>query len=229
MTANDIVRRALILAKVMAANAEVSGTNGADALDTLRDMLDIWSAEGIAIPYLTTENYALTIGKQSYTYGTGGDFNAARPVNISDMYLRDANGNDQPVCEISQERYNSLVDKDLSGTPSGYYYVPSYPLGTIYLNRSPEAADTLYIDALKELTKPDLLADTMTFPPGYTRAIRYNLAVELAAEHETRLTDTVFSIAASSKRTIENLNIRIPTMTTDYPQRGTFDIYTGTS
>lgn len=227
-TASEIIRRSLLLIGELEEDETPSSTQSADGLSALQEMMESWSAEGLMIPYITTENYTLTTGQASYTYGTGGDFNAARPMSIEDAYLRDSNGDDSPIQIIDRDRYNEITDKDLSGEPSDLYYVPSYATGTVYLNRAPDAAYTLYMDVLKELTTPTALTDSLSFPPGYTRAIRYNLAIEIAPEYAAPIPDAVALIARRSKNTLETRNIRVPMMESDVPSSGgRFNIYTG--
>jgi hypothetical protein len=50
-------------------------------------------------------------------------------------------------------------------------------------------------------------SSTFSLPPGYGRALRYNLAVELASEFGAALDPTVSAIAQSSKADLRQLNV----------------------
>lgn len=226
-TVNELIRRSLLLIGEIESDETLTADQSADGLSALQDMLSSWSVDSIKIPYVTTESFTLTVSKQSYTYGTGGDFNSTRPVQIEDVYLRE-NNQDYPVEIIRQDRYNEIVNKSASGRPAEIYYVPGYPLGLVYLDVASDKAYTLVFDVLKELTNPTAITDSVSFPEGYLRAIRFNLAVELAAEYSIPVKNEVAMIARESKKAIERSNLRVPTMETDFPFiSSTFNINTG--
>lgn len=226
-TAQQIFTKSLKLLYVLEAGGTPSANDLTDGLEALQDMLDAWSADDIMIPYITTENYTLTIGQNSYTYGTGGNFNASRPVEITAAYLRDSSGLDVPLEILNQEKYNAITDKDLSAKPTGIYYVPSYPTGTVYFNCDPDAAYTLYVDTLKPLTQPSVIGDNVNFQPGYKDLMTYNLALRIAPMYQVSVSHEVALIANNLMNAIERKNLRVPVLTPDFPVSGSFNINTG--
>jgi hypothetical protein len=56
----------------------------------------------------------------------------------------------------------------------------------LHLNPVPSAADTLVLYTWQQLSRFAATSDTFDLPPGYARAIRYNLALELAPEYGFR-------------------------------------------
>lgn len=226
MTAKDIIRRALLLIGAVDSGETLEADMAADGLSALQDMIESWSNDDLLIPYISTESYALTPGQASYTYGTGGDFNAEKPMEIIEAYLRDANNDDLPIKIISQETYNNIVEKGASGIPSQLYYVPE-TLGKVYLDQAPSSSYTLYMDVQKALSSPSALTTTLAFPNGYNRALRYNLAIELAPEYKVSVKPEVIKIAEESKSQLERQNLRVPIMKSDYQVKSTFNINTG--
>ncbi len=77
--------------------------------------------------------------------------------------------------------------------------------------------------------------DTLDLPPGYERALKYNLAVEIAPEYEREASSTVKDIAKTSYGVVVRTNQQYfqPTMITDaillqdYYNNWGFNIYGG--
>jgi len=89
MTGLDLVSRSLSLIGVLASGETPSGAESSDGLSFLNDLLDSWNAERLMVFTITREAFDsngnpfyLTLGKQDYTMGTGGNFNFPRPARI---------------------------------------------------------------------------------------------------------------------------------------------------
>jgi len=70
----------------------------------------------------------------------------------------------------------------------------------------------------------------LTFPPGYLRAFRYNLALELAPEFNMDPSAQVARIAMTSKRDVKRINNPDDVMSMPYAivaTRQRFNIYAG--
>jgi hypothetical protein len=105
-----------------------------------------------------------------------------------------------------------------------------YPDATMTIYPVPTRDLEWHIVSIEELTRPALLADTLSFPPGYLRAFRYNLACELAAEFGVEPPPTVQTIAMTSKRNLKRINnpddvMALPFALVNNRQR--FNIYSG--
>jgi hypothetical protein len=84
--------------------------------------------------------------------------------------------------------------------------------------------------SVEKLTQPALLSTEMSFPPGYLRAFRYNLACELAPEFGVEPSPTVSRIAMYSKRNLKRINNPDDIMALPYSIVGTrqrYNIYAG--
>jgi len=84
--------------------------------------------------------------------------------------------------------------------------------------------------SVQELTKPATLSTILTFPPGYLRAFKYNLACEIATEFGIEPPQTVQRIAMTSKRNLKRINNPDDVMSMPYSivaSRQRFNIYAG--
>jgi len=179
-----------------------------DGLVSLNTMLDSWSNESLALYATLQENFALVASTNSYTIGSGGVFNTTRPVKITNAFIRDSNNIDIPVKVLrSRDSYDLITLKTSSSTyPQYLYYDTAFPLGTIYLWPTPSAVTTLYLDSYKQLQQFAALTTALAMPPGYERAIVYNLAMEIASEYGVTPSPIVMSIAVESKAILKRIN-----------------------
>lgn len=70
--------------------------------------------------------------------------------------------------------------------------------------------------------------DEIELPPGYERALRYNLAVELYPEYGKEPPASIYSAAQESKAAIKRMNIKPSYLVTDpFFTRRPFNILTG--
>jgi hypothetical protein len=159
---------------------------------------------------MVKEPFTLTAGQNSYTIGTGGDFNTARPIAIEGATLS-INGADWPVQTMAYDDWAAVRLKTLTTGFVEYLYLDNnYPLGTVYLHPVPSAllTSTLTLYSRKAFTEFPNLTTSIDLPPGYVRAMKYQLALELAPEYQTSPDPSVISLAISSKAGIKRTNKR---------------------
>ena len=70
----------------------------------------------------------------------------------------------------------------------------------------PTQALVWHFISVEVLAQPASLGTTLSFPPGYLRAFRYNLACELAAELGVEPSAQVKRIAMVAKRDLKRIN-----------------------
>src|SRR5205085_8249294 len=87
------------------------------------------------------------------------------------------------------------------------YLDNAYPLATASLWPKPTSSSTsLELVSLKEISAFAALTDTVSFPPGYERALRFALALDLAPEYGRPITPELIGLAAQAKQSIVSLN-----------------------
>lgn len=230
MTVRDLIKSSLRIIGAIASGETPSADESADALTTLNGILGSWSNQSLLVPSKAREVFSLVAGTQSYTIGPSGTFNTTRPIKILSAAIIPAGQNYENTVDVyTQQQWAQIVSKDVSGNPTAIYPEGTYPLETLNVYPKPSAADQLVIYSMKPLTAFASLNDEITLPAGYDRALKYNLAVELAAEYGKQLTGEVLGIASNSKSEIEALNSEPVYLTSDalFINKKSYNIMTG--
>lgn len=189
----------------------LGGDVTADALAVMNTMLESWSLERLMCYQVKEESFSLSDSVPSYTIGSGATFNTDRPTKIVDpCFIRDSSNLDSPLQIIDAAAYGRIVQKNIDGTYPGYlFYDQGYTssgYGTITLYPEPQAGLTLYINSWKQLQNFSTLTTDLSMPPGYRRAIEFNLAVEMASEFGRDPPKSVLVTAIQSKAVLKSLN-----------------------
>jgi len=158
-----------------------------------------------------------------FTYTTPGDIaydsstgaSIPLPVRITNAFTRITVGGGNPMVQgldyqiqiIPRDKYTALGLKGIAGPwPTDLYYDRTYPLGNIYVYPNPSMGgelhywtDTILMD-LQNINSP------INLPQGYARAIKSNLAIELAAENGKAVSPSLAMRARDAKAAIKSLN-----------------------
>jgi hypothetical protein len=172
-------------------------------------------------------------GERTRTLGPTGDFVGLRPVLLDDAtYFRDPQTNvSYGIKFINQQQYDGIAVKTVTSTyPQVIFTNMTYPDIEMVIYPVPLRLLEWHFISVEKLTQPALLSTEMSFPPGYLRAFRYNLACELAPEFGVEPSPTVSRIAMYSKRNLKRINNPDDIMALPYSIVGTrqrFNIYAG--
>lgn len=225
-TVSSIIDGTLRLIGVKNQDRDVDPVEYGDALTALNMMLDSWSNENLLLNQLVRETFATTPGKQIHTWGVGGDFNSSRPTEI--LSASDTIGTiDFPLKIVQYDDYETIGLKTFSTVHSRLVYIDdAYPLRNVRLYPVP-SGQSVNFESLKPLTNFNNFTDLVNLPPGYARAFKYNLAIEIAPEYQMALSSDIGKIAEESKNAIRKSNHRPVTMTVDRglftPRGGRYD------
>lgn len=183
-TVLDEIKGALRLLGVLRKGEAPAADEAQEALQALLNMLGSWANDSLLVPARTWEaGYVLTPNQSTYTIGTGLNINTVRPIAIVAAYYRDTGNNDYPLEIITDEQYAALGNKLTAAAPIALNYDTGYATGRIRLDCPPNLAYTLFLQTEKPLTAFAGLATVVDLPPGWSRAIRSNLALELSSEY----------------------------------------------
>lgn len=230
MTANDLIASSLRLIGVLASGETASGAEASDALVVLNDMLDQWNAERLTIFDIIPQDFPLVAEQQLYTLGTGGNFNIARPPRIeraSLMWLANPSQPlELPLDIMDYASWQAIPVKDTTSTQPRVVYVEySFPLINLRYYPVPNIISDTRLYVWNPLTSFTALSTDLTFPPGYAKALRYNLALDLAPEYGRPVPPEVAVQAVDSKGKIKSINAPAPIMSVDAALRGDVGLY----
>jgi hypothetical protein len=232
-TLKKLINASLRKCGALASGEEAAPADLADAQDTLQQLLDSWSNDGLLVHALTHETFT-TLGQASYTIGTGGDLNTARPMAIVHARIMNGGYHEKPIQIVDANVWADLAIKNAATTfPDYLYYEPTYPLGKIYLSAPDIAGDNLKLITQKTLGSIPALTAEFSLPPGYERLIVLGLSIEVSPDYGRPVDPTVaalFQVAYSSMKR-KNAASRGQTLKVDPAlagaARGTYDINEG--
>ena len=232
-TAGDQINAALRLIGMLAEGETPSANTSSDALNALNQMIDSWNTERLSVFNTQDQMYSWTPGLKTQTLGPTGDFVGNRPVLLDDStYFRDpSSGISFGIKFINQQQYDGIAVKTVTSTyPQVMWINMEYPNITMTVYPVPTKVLEWHFISIEELDKPATLATNLTFPPGYLRAFKYNLACEIATEFGIEPPPNVARIAMTSKRNLKRINNPDDIMSLPYSIVGTrqrFNIFAG--
>jgi hypothetical protein len=207
-TARDIVGRAQRLIGIVKSGDSLNESYFQDGLIALNTMIESWQADKPIAYALQDKAFTLAAGDPTITLGGTTPNIDTRPIEIDNIYVR-AGGTDYPIKLVEQERWFAIPDKATSSDiPELAYYAPSYPTGVLNLWPVPSVGNVLHVVFSVPVSTLSSLSTTVAFPPGYERALAYNLAIEIAPEFQKHVSDEVAKIAAESLANIKRANHR---------------------
>lgn len=209
VTANDMITRAMRLVRAIGTGQTPSSEEGVTGLHALNSMLDSWNLENLLVYYFNQVTGTLASGVSSRTIGEAGNYDTVRPVKIETAFLRSGT-TDYPLEIRTMGEYDAIPDKTSTGTPDSLFYSADFPLGILYFYPVPSETYTLYLRHEEQLEYFSSLTEEVFLPPGYRRAIEYNLALEIAPEFGVEVPLMVAAMAATSKGNIKRANYKPP-------------------
>lgn len=231
-----------------------------DNLPALNQMLDSWNTERLSVFCTEDQTYLWPAGERTRTLGPSGDFalflgtqsndpmstqdndligldglglQPTRPILLDDStYFRDPSTNvSYGIRFINQLQYNNIAVKTVQSTyPQVMWVNNTYPNITMTVYPVPSRILEFHFISVQPLNNPTTLETALLFPPGYLRAFRYNLALELAAEFGVEPATEVRRIAMVSKRDLKRINNPHDVMAMPYSiiaRRNRYNIYAG--
>ncbi len=219
MTALDLINGSLRLLGVLATGEAPAADEANDALNALNEMLDSWSTESLLIYAKIIESFALVGGQQVYTMGSGGNFNTARPLSVERAaisVLSSNPANEIPLELLNLDQWANINVKTVtSSIPLKLYIDGANPLTNLNLWPIPTVANNIVLYSWKPLSSIATLQTAIVIPPGYLKALRFNLAMTLAAEFGRQVDPIVAAGAAESKASIKRMNVKDQLLVTD--------------
>ena len=212
-----------------------------DAITVGSDLLDTWRKEKLTVSGVTRNVFSLTANTQSYTIGSGGTFNQDWPTAIEKWsVIPDDDAADPDEHNMGRpytwDQWQSVRVKGTTGAyPTVMYYDRRWSAGLgnclfypIQDNGDVDVVLYTHVPAITSL----VAATSYNLRPGFHRALKLNLAVELADRYGKAVTTRLEKRAADALASLKRHNI-IPkeSPTRDEFIIGTrrrgFNVYTG--
>ena len=183
-TAAQIISRSAVAIGYLGRGEVLSAQDATDGLIAFNAMLDSWSNEKLFSFVVLERSFTLSVGVASYTIGSGGVINTTRPLDITQAYVQDTNGNNFLMTIRPRDWWNQIGNRSSTITsqiPTDLFYDPQYPLGVINIFPTPLLGYLVFYDSTQQQVDPSALTTTISMPEGYERAYVLGLAMELVS------------------------------------------------
>lgn len=236
-TARDIIYGALRLIGQLAEGEVPSAQTAQDSLTAMNQMIDSWSIQSLKTHSTQDQTFNWPTNTRTITFGPTGDIVGNRPVQVLDStYFITKNTTPNisySIQLVNDDQYNNIIAKTLaSSLPQILWVNYTYPNITMYIYPVPTQLVEFHLISVQELSQPANLSTELSFPPGYVKAFRYNLAIELASEFGVEPSPAV--IVNANKSLAALMRINNPQDMLCYPyeltqNRSRYNIYTDSS
>ena len=233
MTARDLINGSLRLINVLAKGETISSDDAQDALYSLNSLIESWGISGFMVYGQTTESFDLVAPKNKYIMGSdiSNDLVSKVPLTINNATI-EVNGSEIPLRIVNEVEWSQVQNKSTtSNIPSIMFFNRFEDKAELFFWPVPQSNFKLNIYSKKSLVSINSINQTLLMPPGHERALRYNLAIELAPEYGKEPSILVIETANETKNSISLLNQSTIMMKADVmplvSNSGGFDINKG--
>lgn len=230
-TASELIKGSLRLIGQLAEGEEPSAETMQDSIMAMNQMIQSWNTERLSVFSTQDQVFTWPPNVATRTIGPTGDFVGNRPIEVDDAtYFKDpATGLSFGIKLINQQQYDGIALKTVTSTyPQVMFVNNTFPDTTMTVYPVPTKSLEWHIVSVQELSQVSTVATVIYFPPGYLRAFRYSLAMELAPEFGVEPSPQVTRIAMTSKRNLKRVNNPNDLMAIPYPivaTRQRYNIY----
>lgn len=218
-TVRDLITSSLRLIGAIASEESATAAEAVDGLDVLNDIVDSWSLERLLILAVVRQEFTLAAGQQFRTLGVTGNFNTTRPIKIirAGIVVPNSSNLELPVEIYDEKQWSEIaVKQTTSSIPLVIWPDNAFPLMNIGIWPVPDnSTNKLVLYTWKPLPQFATLDDVLALAPGFKRALRYALAVELSPEYGKQPAASIVELASMSKGAIKSANAVMPLLDTD--------------
>jgi hypothetical protein len=217
ITAQQVIDQALSLIGVKSTGSVITAEEYQDCLLTMNLMVDRWNLSDLLVYSTNPHTFAFVPNQQTYTLGTGGDFDMPRPSRIDRVSIQIPGSNNYNVelpidADFDLESWQNLVVKQ---TPSQFplcmWNNTGYPFMELNFWPIPQGPCSVVLYTWDLMPQIVNLVDQIELPTGYSDAIIYNLAVRLAQLFDRVPSPQLLAEAKAAKSDINDINAGTPT------------------
>lgn len=165
-----------------------------------------------AITVTSPTTFTYTVANSPTTPATGspvftaGDFHVARPTKLTGAFTTASNVI-SPLAIVTEGFWTNIVDRTTTAAiPTHIMYRASSPLGLVFVNPPPTGTPVLSLKYLRSIQEYSSLSQDQVLPPGYRRMLELSLALELAPEFQTRISEEVVTNIAANLKSLMEMN-----------------------
>lgn len=212
-TAGDLIKDALVEIGAYAVSDAIPSDDVQFGLRTLNRMVSLWNTDDLMVYTVNRQTFNLTAGKQTYTLGTGGDFNIPRPVRIpqASVLINTATPTplEIPIDILTDAEWQAVSLKQTPSTfPVKVWITGDVPLNRLWFWPLPQDSTVQVVLYCWGQVQPyTALTTSVVFPNGYEEAIVTNLALMLANSYGIQPMQMLTQRALLSKSLIGSQNI----------------------
>ncbi|MFN7185687.1 MAG: hypothetical protein ACK5VE_04895 [Alphaproteobacteria bacterium] len=231
-TALNLITDTLLDMGVIADQQTPTASQSAGALVKLNDLIESWNIDPQKLYGATQYILPFVANKATYTIGPSGDLNIPRPDDIYAAFVRNTTATpsqqqDIPITMLTDQQWADIPVKGMQGTfPYAVWFNMTNPLIVAYVTPIPTGSNYSLVFWDNNANATLSLSTVLDLPPGYKRALKYGLFIELAAGYQIPVPDSISTLAVTSKLSIDRQNLQINTLETSGPTR--YDILTNT-
>lgn len=188
---DEIIKRALRLLGVIAQGENPTTVQTNEAATALNGLVKAWQADGMPLWAIKTHKFKPIAGLNTYTFGEGmipDDWNIPKPLKVLQAWhYNSATNVNTPMRIVTQQEYNMLGNKLMSGTPIQLWYHPLVNIGEMKIYLTPDSYTETFLEIHFVYQAPfadfDAATDVPDFPQEWYDAVTYGLATRLAPEY----------------------------------------------
>jgi hypothetical protein len=207
-----VITDALKLIGVVAGHEVPTSAEQTDSFARLNELIDSWGVHAQTLLVQRREVVALVVGQQVYAIAPGEDFDLPTPLTLDAVSVI-LPGATPPIERllgaVTDAAQIGTPVKALPGPPLFFNYTRTHAGGDLWIWPVPAVVQPLVLywhDALAQF--PDLTTP-VTLAAGYAKALRTNLALELAPEFGRTVDPLVLRMAAESLADIKRANVAL--------------------
>src|SRR5262245_24926958 len=201
-TALDLITASLKRLNVISGIETPTADLAEDSLQRLNDLIETWRTEQLIMWAQEPTTIPIVAGTQLYLLGPGaGSALATRPEWLAGVNVQLAGTPDfeMPLGVYDREDWRTeRVKTQTSSLPTHYHYEMTWPQSELWIWPEYSGGNVLGLVLYLPVSVTSLptLTTSVDFPSGYFRALRDNLAIELAPELG-RMVDPALQYAAA--------------------------------
>lgn len=229
-TAQNLITDVLTDMGVIADGATPTNSQVVGALTKLNDLIESWNLDPQAVYGANQYIIPFVANQQIYTIGPGGNLDIPRPTLITAAFIRNnfgsvQNQTDYPLPILNNNQWANIPQKAWTGAFPflGVWFDNTFPLISAYVNPIPTGTQYSLVFWADGMNATLTQFTILSLPPGYKRALKYALYIELAPSYQIDVPQDIAQLASSSKNQIDRYNLQINELVTT--SRGQYDIY----